>query len=66
MEPIQPTPEQCKTLYRIGNELTVNYNYSIDLVRVDERRLNVVVLYGEDGYLEIARSGELIPEEGEA
>lgn len=62
MEPIQPTSEQCKTLYRVCNELTVDHNYSIDLVRVDDRTLHVVVLYGEDGYLEVDNYGELVPE----
>lgn len=65
MEPIKPTIEQCETLYRVCNELTIYYVYSIDLIRVDERTGNIVVLYGEDGYLEIDASGKLVPEVGE-
>ncbi len=61
MESKQPTLEQYKTLYRVCNELTVDYMYSIDLIRVDERTENVVILYGEDGYLEIDASGQLVP-----
>lgn len=59
---LQPTTAQCETLYRVCNELTVNFMYGIDLVRIDERTANVVILYGEDGYLEIDAKGELLPE----
>lgn len=66
MEPIKPTIAQYETLYRVCNELTVDYMYSIDLIRVDERTRNIVVLYGEDGFLEIDASGKLVPVAGES
>lgn len=37
----------------------------IDLVRIDERTRSLVVLYGQEGYLEIDPAGVLIPEGGE-
>lgn len=61
MKLIKPTIEQCETLYRVCNELTVYYIHSIDLIRVDERTRNIVGLYVEDGYLEIDASGKLVP-----
>jgi hypothetical protein len=64
MEPIVPSTEQCKTLYRVCNELTMEYGSTIDLVRIDERTRSLVVLYGQEGYLEIDSAGVLIPEGG--
>ncbi len=43
----------------------MEYMSIIDLVRIDERTGNLVVLYGQEGYLEIDLSGNLIPEGGE-
>ncbi len=58
----KPTAAQYETLYRVCNELTIDFMYSIDLVRLDERTGNLVILYGQDGYLEINASGKLLPE----
>lgn len=65
MEPIAPSTEQCRTLYRVCNELTIEYMSTIDLVRIDERTSSLVVLYGQEGYLEIDLTGVLIPEGGD-
>ena len=66
MEPILPSTEQCRTLYRVCNELTIEYMSIIDLVRIDERTSCLVVLYGQEGYLEIDLAGRLISEGGES
>ena len=65
MELIAPSTEQCRTLYRVCNELTMEYMSTIDLVRIDERTRSLVVLYGLEGYLEIDAAGVLISEGGE-
>ena len=43
----------------------MEYMSTIDLVRIDERTRSLVVLYGQEGYLEIDLAGVLIPEGGE-
>lgn len=55
---MHPTFEQLKELYRVSVELTSMY-VSINLVRLDERTHNVIVLAGEGIEAYIYPNGEV-------